>query len=73
MLSADQCRGVISLILKEGKDLIFFNQLAASKYFEYRLQDLNKTLANRLQRVLSKLIKADLVGYVKNRYIGQNI
>ena len=34
---------------------------------------LTKTLALRLQKVLPKLINNDQVGYIKNRYIGENI
>ena len=30
-------------------------------------------LANRLQKVISKLISPDQVAYIKNRFIGQNI
>ena len=34
---------------------------------------LTKALANRLQKVLPKLINPDQVGYIKGRYIGENI
>ena len=32
-----------------------------------------KLLAIRLQNVISKLISSDQVGYIKNRFIGENI
>ena len=34
---------------------------------------LTKTLSNRLQKVLPKLVNEDQVGYIRGRYIGQNI
>ena len=32
-----------------------------------------KALSNRLHKVISKLINPDQVGYIKERYIGENI
>ena len=34
---------------------------------------LAKVLANRLQKVISRIISPDQVGYLKGRYIGDNI
>ena len=34
---------------------------------------LTKALAIRLQKVIPDIIDADQVGYIKNRYIGQNV
>ena len=34
---------------------------------------LTKALAMRLQKIIGKLINSDQVGYIKNRYIGENI
>ena len=34
---------------------------------------LAKALSNKLQKVISKLVNEDQVGYIKSRYIGQNI
>jgi len=34
---------------------------------------LTKVLANRLEKVLPKIINPDQTGYVKGRYIGENI
>ena len=34
---------------------------------------LAKTLANRLHKVIAKMIADDLVGYIKDWYIGENI
>ena len=37
------------------------------------LEILAKTLANRLQKVIGYLISADQVGYIKGRFIGENV
>ena len=34
---------------------------------------LTKLLANRLQKVIPNLVSEDQSGYIKNRYIGENI
>ena len=34
---------------------------------------LTKALAIRLQKVITKLVDSDQVGYIKNRYIGDNV
>ena len=73
IISADQRRGVISSIPREGKDLRLLTSWRPVSILNTDYKILTKTLANRLQLVLPKLINPDQVGYVKNRYIGQNV
>ena len=61
------------MIPKEGKDLRLLASWRPVSILNTDYKILTKTLANRLQLVLPKLISPDQVGYVKNRYIGQNV
>ena len=37
------------------------------------LQDYDKKIANRIKKVLTKLIDSSQTGFIKGRYIGENI
>ena len=71
-LSLDQSRGIINLIPKEGKDLRYLRNWRPLTILNTDYKILTKALANRLQKVLPKLINNDQVGYIKGRYIGEN-
>ena len=73
LLSLDQRRGIINIIPKEGKDLRYLRHWTPVTILNTDYKILTKALANRLQKVLPKLINRDQVGYIKGRYIGQNI
>ena len=72
-LTNDQKRGIINLIPKEGKDLRYLRNWTPLSLLNTDYKILTKTLSNRLQKVLPKLVNEDQVGYIKGRYIGQNI
>ena len=72
-LTNDQKRGILNLIPKEGKDLRELRNWRPVSVLNTDYKILTKALANRLQGLLPKLINEDQVGYVKGRYIGQNI
>ena len=73
MLTNDQKRGILNLIPKADKDLRFLKNWRPVSLLNTDYKILTKALANRIQKVLPKLIQADQVGYMKNRYIGENI
>ena len=73
MLINDQKRGILNLIPKADKDLRFLKNWRPVSLLNTDYKILTKALANRIQKVLPKLIQADQVGYMKNRYIGENI
>ena len=73
LLSLDQRRGIINIIPKKGKDLRYLCHWRPVTILNTDYKILTKALANRLQKVLPKLINPDQVGYIKGRYIGQNI
>ncbi len=72
-MSIDQRRGVITLIPKQGKDLRYLSNWRPISLLNADYKILAKALANRLQGVISNIINPDQTGYIKKRYIGDNI
>ena len=72
-LSISQRRGIISLIPKKNKDRTIVENLRPISLLNVDYKILTKVLAKRLEKVLPKLINPDQTGYVKGRYIGENI
>ena len=72
-LSISQRRGIISLIPKNNKDKTILENLRPISLLNVDYKILTKVLANRLEKVLPKIINPDQTGYVKGRYIGENI
>ena len=72
ILSESRNTSVISLIFKKGErtDLRNYRPISLANT-DYKL--LAHILANRLQKVLDKIISPDQTGYIKKRYIGTNI
>ena len=73
-LSISQRRGIISLFPpKKNKDKTILENLRPLSLVNVDYKILPKVLANRLEKVLPKIIHPDQTGYVKGRYIGENI
>ncbi len=72
-LSIDQRRGIITLIPKQEKDLRHLNNWRPISLLNTDYKILAKVLANRLQGIIGNIINSDQSGYIKNRYIGDNI
>ena len=72
-LSISQRRGIITLIPKPNKDTTLLDNFRPISLLNTDYKILTKVLAKRLEKVLSKVINADQTGYIKNRYIGENI
>ena len=72
-LSIDQKRGVITLVPKKDKDGRFLKNWRPISLLNTDYKILTKLLANRLQNVLPEIISNDQVGYIKKRFIGDNI
>ena len=71
-LSYSQRTSLLSLIYKKGDPTNLENWRPISLLnVDYKIAA--KTLANRLQKVLSKIINEDQQGYIKGRFIGYNI
>ena len=72
-LSISQRRGIITLIPKPNKDTTSLENLRPISLLNVDYKILTKTIAKRLEKVLPKIINPDQTGYVKNRYIGENV
>ena len=72
-LSQSQKRAVITLLQKRGKDpeLIKNWRPVSLNNVDYKI--LTKSLAIRTEKVLPKIIHEDQSGFVKGRFIGENI
>jgi len=72
-LSVNHRKGVISLIPKKDKDTILIKNWRPITLLcaDYKLA--SKVISNRIKTHLPKLINCDQTGFVRGRYIGQNI
>ena len=72
-MSISQCRGVITLVPKEDADLESLNNWRPITLLNLDYKIVSKIIARRIEKVLPLLICSDQSGFVKGRYIGQNI
>ena len=72
-LSITQRRGIISLIRKKFKDKTILENLRPISLLNVDYKIVTKAIAKRLEKVLTSIINPDQTGYVKGRYIGENV
>ena len=72
-LSSFQRMGILNLLPKKDKDLRSLANWRPVSLLNTDYKILTKLLAMRLQKVIPTIINSDQVGYIKNRYIGENI
>ena len=72
-LTSNQRKGILNLIPKKYKDLRHLANWRPVSLLNTDYKILTKALAIRLQNVIALLINSDQVGYIKGRYIGENI
>ena len=72
-LSVSQRRGVKSLISKADNDRSELSGWRPITLLNVDYKILAKTIAKRIEPFLPKLIHSDQTGFVKDRYIGENI
>ena len=72
VLSQNQKLGILNLVPKQDKDLRYLKNWRPVSLLNTDYKILAKALANRLHKVIAQLINNDQVGYIKNRYIGEN-
>lgn len=71
-LTDTQSHGVLSLIFKSGDETNLNNWRPITLLnVDYKI--IARTLAQRLQKVISKIVSTDQNGYIKNRFIGFSI
>ena len=69
----EQRRTIIYLLPKKEKNRIFLKNWRPISLLNVDYKILPKALANRLTKYLPRLVDADQTGYVKQRFIGNNI
>ena len=68
-----QKQSVISLIPKSGKDTSFLENWRPISLLNVDYKITTKAIANRVKKVLPKIIHNSQTGFLKGRYIGENI
>ena len=66
-------RGIITLLPKKDKDTMLLKNWRPISLLNTDYKILAKILASRLQKVLPCIIHGDQTGFLKGRYIGENI
>ena len=72
-LSISQRRGVITLLPKEDGPLSALSNWRPITLLNTDYKIASKAIAKRLETVLSSLVHTDQTGFIKERYIGENI
>ena len=72
-LTTFQKQGIISLLPKKDKDLTSLGNWRPISLLNIDYKIATKTIANRMKKVLSNLINNSQTGFLKGRYIGENI
>ena len=72
-LSIIQRRWIISLIPKKDKDTSLLENVRPIWLLNVDYKILTKVISKRLEKLLPKIINPDQTGYVKGRYIGENV
>ena len=72
-LSQYQKMRILNLLPKKDKDLRYLANWRPVSLLNTDYKILTKVLATRLQKVIPSIIISDQVGYIKDRYIGENI
>ena len=71
-LIGTQNQGVIHLIPKKDKDLTSLSSWRPLSLLNIDYKIIAKVLSKRLQNTLSEIINPDQIGYMKNRFCGEN-
>ena len=72
-LSISQRRGIITLIPKEDGSLLDLSNWRPITLLNVDCKIATKAIAKRIEASLPKLINSDQTGFIKGRYIGENI
>ena len=72
-LSISQKRGIITFIPKKDKNKVFLNNWRPISLLTTDYKIATKAIAARIAKVLPSLIHGDQTGYIKGRFIGQNV
>ena len=73
ILSNNQREAILTLLPKPNKDLRLLKNWRPISLHNTDYKILTKLLANRLQKVINNIVSEDQSGYIKGRFIGENI
>ena len=73
MLSISQRRGIVKFIPKKDADLKLIKNRRPITLLNCDYKIATKAIANRIKTLLPNLISDDQTGFVKDRFIGENI
>ena len=73
LLTSEQGRGVITLLPKLGKDTTLAKNYRPISLLNVDYKIASKTLTMRLKKVIPSLINDNQTGFLKGRFIGENI
>ena len=72
-LSFTQREGIITLLPKKDKDTLYIKNWRPLSLLNVDYKLLAKCLANRIKKHIDLLINSDQTGFIKGRFIGENI
>ena len=72
-LSTTQKQGIITLIPKKDKSNVLLKNWRPLTLLNQDYKLATKVIASRIKKVLEKIVHHDQTGFIKNRYIGENI
>ena len=72
-MSISQRRGIITLIPKDDSDHLDLQNWRPITLLNIDYKIASKALARRIETVLTKLVHPDQTGFMKTRYIGENL
>ena len=72
-LSISQRRGIITFLPKEDGSLLEFSNWGPITLLNIDYKIASKAIAKRLEAVLPTIVHTDQTGFIKGRYIGENI
>ena len=72
-MSVSQRRGVITLLPKEDSSLLYLKNWRPITLLNVDYKIASKAIAKRIEPMLPQIIHTDQTGFIKGRYIGENI
>jgi len=72
-LSVSQKRGIITLLPKKDKSPLYLKNWRPISLLNVDYKILTKVLATRMKKILDNIINNDQTGFLKGRYIGENV
>ena len=68
-----QTQGIISLLPKKNKNLLVLSNWRPISLLNVDYKIISKVISNRIKKVLPSIINSSQTGFLKGRYIGENI